>query len=133
MQRFLLVTARNNLFRIRIKNNKLTKIRYQTFLYFAMHFLPPKSCCLRGHLENYFGSMFKDSFTRLGTKSRVRINVSSNHFLHLKFRSREKRRLNDMLLEKRVVAISRDNHILRAQIAAVVKRTGIRPETLIGK
>ena len=46
-------------------------------------------------------------------------------------RSREKRRLNDMLLEKRVVQLARENHILRAQVTAVNKSYGIRPETLI--
>lgn len=46
-------------------------------------------------------------------------------------RSREKRRLNDMLLEKRVVQLSRENHILRAQVTAVFKSYGIRTETLI--
>ena len=39
-------------------------------------------------------------------------------------RSREKRRLNDMLLEKRVVQLSRENHILRAQVTAVFKSYG---------
>jgi len=46
-------------------------------------------------------------------------------------RSREKRRLNDMLLEKRVVQLSRENHILRAQVTAVFKSYGIRAETLV--
>jgi len=46
-------------------------------------------------------------------------------------RSREKRRLNDMLLEKRVVQLARENHILRAQVNAVLKSYGIRAETLI--
>jgi len=46
-------------------------------------------------------------------------------------RSREKRRLNDMLLEKRVVQLARENHILRAQVTSVFKSYGIRAETLI--
>ena len=46
-------------------------------------------------------------------------------------RSREKRRLNDMLLEKRVVQLSRENHILRAQVTSVYKSYGIRAETLV--
>ena len=46
-------------------------------------------------------------------------------------RSREKRRLNDMLLEKRVVQLARENHILRAQVTSVYKSYGIRAETLI--
>lgn len=46
-------------------------------------------------------------------------------------RSREKRRINDMMLEKRVIQLSRDNHILRAQVTAVFKRYGISAETLI--
>ena len=46
-------------------------------------------------------------------------------------RSREKRRLNDMLLEKRVIQLSRENHILRAQTQAVQQSYGIRAEALI--
>ena len=46
-------------------------------------------------------------------------------------RSREKRRINDMMLEKRVIQLSRENHILRAQVTAVFKSYGIRAETLI--
>merc|ERR1719273_564760 len=46
-------------------------------------------------------------------------------------RSREKRRLNDMLLEKRVVQLARENHILRAQVTSAFKNYGIRAETLI--
>lgn len=46
-------------------------------------------------------------------------------------RSREKRRLNDMLLEKRVIQLARENHILRAQVQAVQQSYGIRAEALI--
>jgi len=46
-------------------------------------------------------------------------------------RSREKRRLNDMLLEKRVIQLSRENHILRAQVQAVQQSYGIRADALI--
>ena len=34
-------------------------------------------------------------------------------------RSREKRRFNDMILETRVVELSKENHVLKAQLAAI--------------
>lgn len=46
-------------------------------------------------------------------------------------RSREKRRLNDMLLETRVLELTKDNHILQAQLAAIYEKYGIRGETMI--
>lgn len=46
-------------------------------------------------------------------------------------RSREKRRLNDMVLEGRVVELTKEVHILRAQLSAVRDKYGINPESLI--
>ena len=46
-------------------------------------------------------------------------------------RSREKRRLNDMLLETRVLELTKDNHILQAQLTAIYEKYGIRGETMI--
>lgn len=46
-------------------------------------------------------------------------------------RSREKRRLNDMLLENRVLELSKDNHILQAQLNAIYEKYGIKGENLI--
>ena len=56
--------------------------------------------------------------SEIGTKTRRRRNNAAPKW------SREKRRLNDMLLEKRVVQLSRENHILRAQVTAVFKSYG---------
>lgn len=48
-------------------------------------------------------------------------------------RSREKRRLNDMLLERRVLELTKENWILKAQIRGVFDNYGIRAEeTLSG-
>ena len=46
-------------------------------------------------------------------------------------RSREKRRLNDMLLENRVLELTKDNHILQAQLNAIYEKYGIKGENLI--
>ena len=46
-------------------------------------------------------------------------------------RSREKRRLNDMLLETRVLELSKDNHILQAQLNAIYDKYGIKGENMI--
>lgn len=46
-------------------------------------------------------------------------------------RSREKRRLNDMILETKVMELSKDNAFLRAQLTAIFERYGIRGESLI--
>jgi len=46
-------------------------------------------------------------------------------------RSREKRRLNDMLLETRVIELSKDNHILKCQLNAVFEKYGIKGENLV--
>nr|CAG4641810.1 EOG090X08JU [Eurycercus lamellatus] len=46
-------------------------------------------------------------------------------------RSREKRRLNDMVLEGRVLELTKENHILRAQLSVVRDKYGINPESLI--
>jgi hypothetical protein len=46
-------------------------------------------------------------------------------------RSREKRRLNDMLLETRVLELTKDNHILQAQLTAIYEKYGIRGENMI--
>jgi len=46
-------------------------------------------------------------------------------------RSREKRRLNDMLLETRVIELSKDNHILKCQLNAVFEKYGIKGESLV--
>lgn len=46
-------------------------------------------------------------------------------------RSREKRRLNDMLLETRVIELSKDNHILQAQLNAIFEKYGIKGESMI--
>jgi len=46
-------------------------------------------------------------------------------------RSREKRRLNDMLLETRVLELSKDNHILTCQLNAVFEKYGIKGESLV--
>lgn len=46
-------------------------------------------------------------------------------------RSREKRRFNDMILEQRVVELSKENHILKAQLAAIKEKFGINGETIV--
>jgi vrille protein len=46
-------------------------------------------------------------------------------------RSREKRRLNDMILENRVLELSKDNHILQSQLNAIYEKYGIKGENLI--
>ncbi|XP_072945749.1 uncharacterized protein [Epargyreus clarus] len=46
-------------------------------------------------------------------------------------RSREKRRFNDMVLEQRVVELSKENHVLKAQLDAIKEKYGICGETLI--
>ncbi|GBP86206.1 Nuclear factor interleukin-3-regulated protein [Eumeta japonica] len=46
-------------------------------------------------------------------------------------RSREKRRFNDMVLEQRVVELSKENHVLKAQLDAIKDKYGICGETLI--
>lgn len=46
-------------------------------------------------------------------------------------RSREKRRFNDMILETRVVELSKENHLLRAQLAAIKDKFGINGDNVI--
>jgi len=46
-------------------------------------------------------------------------------------RSREKRRLNDLILENRVLELSKDNHILQSQLNAIYEKYGIKGENLI--
>ncbi|XP_069946265.1 nuclear factor interleukin-3-regulated protein-like isoform X2 [Cherax quadricarinatus] len=46
-------------------------------------------------------------------------------------RSREKRRFNDMILEQRVIELSKENHILKAQLTAIKEKYGILGETLV--
>jgi vrille protein len=46
-------------------------------------------------------------------------------------RSREKRRFNDMILEQRVVELTKENHVLKAQLAAVKDKYGTNGENLI--
>ncbi|XP_076244380.1 uncharacterized protein LOC143185323 isoform X2 [Calliopsis andreniformis] len=46
-------------------------------------------------------------------------------------RSREKRRFNDMVLEQRVMELSKENHILKAQLEAIRDKFGICGESMI--
>ncbi|XP_075219515.1 nuclear factor interleukin-3-regulated vrille isoform X2 [Lycorma delicatula] len=46
-------------------------------------------------------------------------------------RSREKRRFNDMILEQRVVELSKENHLLKAQLAAIKEKFGINGENVV--
>jgi vrille len=46
-------------------------------------------------------------------------------------RSREKRRFNDMILEQRVLELTKENHVLKAQLAAVKDKFGTQAENLI--
>ncbi|XP_034943672.1 E3 ubiquitin-protein ligase TRIM33-like isoform X2 [Chelonus insularis] len=46
-------------------------------------------------------------------------------------RSREKRRFNDMVLEQRVMELSKENHILKAQLEAIREKFGICGESVI--
>nr|CAG4644903.1 EOG090X08JU [Leptodora kindtii] len=46
-------------------------------------------------------------------------------------RSREKRRLNDMVLEQRVMELTKENHILRAQLNAIRDKYGVSGDNLI--
>ncbi|XP_045611768.2 nuclear factor interleukin-3-regulated protein isoform X1 [Procambarus clarkii] len=46
-------------------------------------------------------------------------------------RSREKRRFNDMILEQRVIELSKENHILKAQLTAIKDKYGILGENLV--
>jgi len=46
-------------------------------------------------------------------------------------RSREKRRYNDMILETRVVELSKENHVLKAQLAAIKDKYGISGESVV--
>lgn len=48
-------------------------------------------------------------------------------------RSREKRRFNDMILEQRVLELSKDNHILRAQVTAFESKFHLKAEDLINE
>ena len=45
-------------------------------------------------------------------------------------RSREKRRLNDMLLETRVIELAKDNHILKCQLNAVFEKYEVRIDSV---
>lgn len=46
-------------------------------------------------------------------------------------RSREKRRFNDMVLESRVVELTKENHLLKAQLDAIREEYGISPDNMI--
>lgn len=46
-------------------------------------------------------------------------------------RSREKRRFNDMVLEQRVLELTKENHILKAQLIAIKDKFGISGDNLI--
>lgn len=46
-------------------------------------------------------------------------------------RSREKRRFNDMVLEQRVIELTKENHILKAQLIAIKDKFGINGDNLI--
>lgn len=46
-------------------------------------------------------------------------------------RSREKRRFNDMILEQRVVELSKENHVLKAQLTAIKDKFGISGEAVV--
>ncbi|BES90362.1 bZIP transcription factor [Nesidiocoris tenuis] len=46
-------------------------------------------------------------------------------------RSREKRRYNDMILEQRVVELSKENHFLKAQLTAIKDKFGISGESVV--
>ncbi|XP_045138477.1 nuclear factor interleukin-3-regulated protein-like [Portunus trituberculatus] len=46
-------------------------------------------------------------------------------------RSREKRRFNDMILEQRVIELSKENHVLKAQLTAIKDKYGILGESLV--
>ena len=48
-------------------------------------------------------------------------------------RSREKRRLNDMVLEQKVVELSKENHLLKAQLTAVKDKYGIQVDDIISE
>jgi len=48
-------------------------------------------------------------------------------------RSREKRRLTDMVLESRVFDLTKENHLMRAQLAAIRDKFGIVGENLINR
>lgn len=46
-------------------------------------------------------------------------------------RSREKRRFNDMVLEQRVVELTKENHVLKAQLEAIKEEYGICGESVV--
>ncbi|XP_044741612.1 nuclear factor interleukin-3-regulated protein isoform X2 [Chrysoperla carnea] len=46
-------------------------------------------------------------------------------------RSREKRRFNDMILEQRVVELTKENHVLKAQLDAIKEKFGICGDAII--
>lgn len=46
-------------------------------------------------------------------------------------RSREKRRFNDMVLEQRVVELTKENHVLKAQLEAIKEEYGICGENIV--
>lgn len=46
-------------------------------------------------------------------------------------RSREKRRYNDMVLEQRVVELTKENHVLKAQLDAIKDKYNICGENLV--
>lgn len=46
-------------------------------------------------------------------------------------RSREKRRFNDMVLERRVVELTKENHLLKAQLDAIKEEYGICGENIV--
>lgn len=53
-------------------------------------------------------------------------------FFHLCLqRSREKRRFNDMVLEQRVIELTKENHVLKAQLDAIKDKYNISGENLV--
>lgn len=48
-----------------------------------------------------------------------------NHFQLLQFRSREKRRISDMVLETRVLELTRENAFLKAELCAIKEKFGL--------
>lgn len=48
-------------------------------------------------------------------------------------RSREKRRFNDMILEQRVLELSKENHLLRAQVTAFENKFHLKGESLVNE
>ncbi|XP_066995366.1 nuclear factor interleukin-3-regulated protein [Anabrus simplex] len=93
---------------------------------------PPPGFDLAGHLKR------KELFSQRKQREFIPDNKKDESYWDRRRRnneaakrSREKRRFNDMILETRVVELTKENHVLKAQLAAFKDKFGICGESLI--